>query len=62
MESTGSHWKPVFNLLEWRFEVVLVNAHHIKNGSPEKDPSRPVDRDDSEMTAGKSSSPMRMIP
>ena len=30
MESTGSYWKPVFNLLEPRFEVVLVNAHHIK--------------------------------
>jgi transposase len=30
MESTGSFWKPVFNLLEARFEVVLVNAHHIK--------------------------------
>jgi len=30
MESTGSYWKPVFNLLESRFEVVLVNAHHIK--------------------------------
>jgi transposase len=30
MESTGSYWKPVFNLLEARFEVVLVNAHHIK--------------------------------
>jgi len=30
MESTGSFWKPIFNLLEGRFEIVLVNAHHIK--------------------------------
>jgi hypothetical protein len=30
MKSTGSYWKPVFNLLESRFEVILVNAHHIK--------------------------------
>jgi transposase len=30
MESTGSYWKPIFNLLEGRFEIVLVNAHHIK--------------------------------
>jgi len=31
MESTGVYWKPVFNLLEGQVEVVLVNAHHIKN-------------------------------
>jgi len=30
MESTGVYWKPVFNLLEGRFEVLLVNAEHIK--------------------------------
>jgi len=30
MESTGVYWKPVFNLLEGRFEVILVNAQHIK--------------------------------
>jgi transposase len=30
MESTGVYWKPVFNLLEGRFEVILVNAEHIK--------------------------------
>lgn len=29
-ESTGSYWKPIFNILEGRFPVVLVNAHHIK--------------------------------
>ena len=30
MESTGVYWKPVFHLLEDRFEVLLVNAQHIK--------------------------------
>jgi len=30
MESTGFYWKPIFNLLEGSFEVLLVNANHIK--------------------------------
>jgi transposase len=30
MESTGVYWKPVFNVLEGEFEVLLVNAKHIK--------------------------------
>ena len=30
MESTGVYWKPVFNILEGEFEVLLVNARHIK--------------------------------
>jgi transposase len=30
MESTGEYWKPVFNLLESDFHVLLVNAAHIK--------------------------------
>lgn len=30
MESTGVYWKPVWNLLEDRFELMLVNARHIK--------------------------------
>jgi transposase len=30
MESTGVYWKPVFNILEGRFAVMLVNARHIK--------------------------------
>lgn len=30
MESTGIYWKPVFNILESEFEVILVNAKHIK--------------------------------
>jgi transposase len=31
MESTGVYWKPVFNILEEDFEIVLVNARHVKN-------------------------------
>jgi transposase len=30
MESTGVYWKPVFHILEGRFQVILVNAEHIK--------------------------------
>jgi transposase len=30
MESTGEFWKPVYNILENNFEVLLVNAQHIK--------------------------------
>jgi transposase len=30
MESTGVYWKPVFHLLEDRFQILLVNAQHIK--------------------------------
>ena len=32
MEATGDYWKPFYYLLEDAgFEVVLVNAHHVKN-------------------------------
>ncbi|MEB2309952.1 MAG: transposase [Candidatus Brocadiaceae bacterium] len=31
MESTGIYWKPVYNILEEDFEVVLVDARHIKH-------------------------------
>lgn len=30
MESTGVFWKPVYNLLEDDFTLLVVNAHHIK--------------------------------
>ena len=30
MESTGSFWKPVYNVLEGSFELVVVNAQHLK--------------------------------
>jgi len=31
MESTGVLWKPVYNILEGQFEILLVNAKHVKN-------------------------------
>ena len=31
MESTGIYWKPVYTVLEESFEVILVNARHIKH-------------------------------
>jgi transposase len=31
MESTGEFWKPVYNLLEGSFTVLVVNAQHIKS-------------------------------
>jgi transposase len=31
MESTGVYWKPVYHILEDQFQVMLVNAHHIKH-------------------------------
>src|SRR5262245_4750565 len=30
MESTGVYWRPVYQILEGRFELLLVNAQHIK--------------------------------
>ena len=46
MESTGSYWKPAFNIPESRFTVVLVNAHHIKQV-----PGRKTDVKDGEWIA-----------
>lgn len=31
VESTGIYWKPIFNIFEGDFEVILVNAQHVKN-------------------------------
>lgn len=31
IESTGLYWKPVFNILSDEFEILLVNARHLKN-------------------------------
>jgi len=32
MESTGVYWIPIFQIVEsYGFEVVLVNARHVKN-------------------------------
>src|SRR5580693_9556756 len=46
MESTGVYWKPVWNLLEGQFEVLVVNAQHIKAV-----PGRKTDQRDSEWIA-----------
>jgi transposase len=46
MESTGVYWKPVFNVLEGRVEVILVNAEHIK-----KVPGRKTDVKDCQWIA-----------
>jgi transposase len=31
MEATGVYWKPVYYVLEDDFELLLVNAQHVKN-------------------------------
>lgn len=31
MESTGVYWKPIYNVLGDDFEILLVNARHVKN-------------------------------
>jgi len=46
MESTGVYWKPVYNILEEDFEVILVNARHIKNV-----PGHKTDKKDSKWIA-----------
>ena len=46
MESTGVYWKPVYNVLEDDFGVMVVNARHIKNV-----PGRKTDVKDAEWIA-----------
>jgi transposase len=46
MESTGEFWKPIFNILEGTFEVILVNAQHLKTV-----PGRKTDVKDAEWIA-----------
>lgn len=46
MESTGEYWKPIFNILEANFEVLLVNAQHVKAV-----PGRKTDVQDAEWLA-----------
>ena len=46
MESTGVYWKPIFNILEKRFQVLLVNARSIKHV-----PGRKTDQKDSQWIA-----------
>ena len=31
MEATGVYWKPIWHVLEGRFELVLANAQHVRN-------------------------------
>jgi transposase len=46
MESTGVYWKPIYNLLEGQFEVLLVNAQHLK-----RVPGRKTDASDAQWIA-----------
>ena len=46
MESTGEYWKPIYNILEFNFEVLVVNAQHLKNV-----PGRKTDVKDAEWIA-----------
>ena len=46
MESTGVYWKPIWNVLEGRFELLLINAQHFKAV-----PGRKTDIKDSEWLA-----------
>lgn len=46
MESTGEYWKPVYNILEGNFTVLVVNAQHIKTM-----PGRKTDIKDAEWLA-----------
>jgi transposase len=46
MESTGEYWEPIYNILEENFELLLVNAQHIKAV-----PGRKTDVKDSEWIA-----------
>jgi transposase len=43
VESTGIYWKPIFNVLAEDFDIILVNARHVKNV-----PGRKTDVKDSE--------------
>lgn len=46
MESTGAYWKPLYNLMEDEFEILLANAHHMKTV-----PGRKTDTKDAEWIA-----------
>jgi len=46
MESTGSYWKPVFNMLEQHFQLLLANARHLRSV-----PGRKTDVKDAEWIA-----------
>lgn len=46
MESTSSYWRPVYNLLEGQFDLLVANAYHIKTV-----PGRKTDVKDAEWIA-----------
>jgi len=46
LESTSSYWRPVYNLLEGHFEILVANAYHIKTV-----PGRKTDVKDAEWIA-----------
>jgi transposase len=46
MESTGEYWKPIYNILEGNYELLLVNAQHLKHV-----PGRKTDVKDAEWLA-----------
>ncbi|MGH7487106.1 MAG: IS110 family transposase, partial [bacterium] len=46
MESTGSYWKPIYNILEAAFALLVVNAQHLKTV-----PGRKTDVRDAEWIA-----------
>ena len=46
VESSGEFWKPLYNLLESHFEILVVNAKHVKNV-----PGRKTDVKDAEWLA-----------
>jgi transposase len=46
MESTGIYWKPIWNVLESGFELLLANPYHMKNI-----PGRKTDQQDAEWIA-----------
>ncbi len=54
MESTGVYWKPIYNLFEGDFTLLVVNARHIKT-VPGRKTVRPVQPKlvSNERTAGK---------
>ena len=47
MESTGSYWKPIYNILELLgLDIIVVNAHHMKSV-----PGRKTDANDAQWIA-----------
>ena len=46
LESTGSYWKPIYNILEGYVELILANPQHVKGL-----PGRKTDVGDAEWLA-----------